>query len=295
MGWGWPDQRRRQRRRQQGWAHFALGLCALAALLPGGLVLLVLVARGGPALTPAFLFGAPAAALGPAVLAGGVFPALVGTLLLTCGAMVVAVPLGLSVAVYVTEIGSPGPTRHVVAALVRNLAAVPSIVFGLFGFGLLVVQLRLGPSLLAGSLTLALVALPMVATVAEAALLALPPGLRTGSLALGATPWQTVCHVLLPAARPGLLAAALLAAARVAGETAPVLFTAVALYMPHLPRGPLDRVMALPYHLYISATQIPDLPAQQQFGTALLLLVVVVALQLVALWLRGGPGGQQRG
>jgi len=219
---------------------------------------------------------------------GGIFPAIVGTLYLVLGTIAVALPLGVASAIYLSEYAGQGRfTRYVRLAIV-TLAGVPSIVFGLFGLGLFVIFLGFGSSILAGSLTLACLILPTVIVSSEEALRAVPSGLREGSLALGATKWQTIYHNVLPYSIPGMLTGAILGIGRAAGETAPILLTVAAFFLPKLPASVFDQVMALPYHLYVLATQHPEAAAVRpmQYGTALVLLILVLGMNIGAIVLR---------
>jgi phosphate transport system permease protein len=167
-----------------------------------------------------------------------------------------------------------------------NLAGIPSIVYGLFGLGAFVLFLNFGTSILAGSLTLGLMTLPVVISTAEEAILAVPQEFRTVSLSLGATRWQTIRHQVLPHALPGIITGVILGLGRAAGETAPILFTVAAFYLPELPQSIFDQTMALPYHLYVIATQVPGMPLNIQYGTALILLLIVLSLTMVATVIR---------
>jgi len=163
-----------------------------------------------------------------------------------------------------------------------NLAGIPSIVYGLFGLGAFVLFLNLGTSIIGGSLTLGIMTLPVVISTAEEAILAVPQRFRMVSLSLGATRWQTIRHQVLPQALPGIITGVILGLSRAAGETAPILFTVAAFYLPQLPRSLSDQTMALPYHLYVISTQVPNMPLSIQYGTALVLLLIVLSLTLVA-------------
>jgi phosphate transport system permease protein len=219
---------------------------------------------------------------------GGILPAILGTLYLIIGTIVVALPLGMFSAIYLTEYAKQSKFTQSIRMAIVTLAGVPSIVFGLFGLGLFVITLDFGSSILAGSLTLACMILPTIIVASEEALKAVPQYMREGSLALGATKWETIYKNVLPYALPGMLTGSILGVGRAAGETAPILLTAAAFFLPELPTSVFDQVMALPYHLYILATQHPE--AQKilpmQYGTALVLLFLVVGLNLVAIILR---------
>ncbi|MCF6284696.1 MAG: phosphate ABC transporter permease PstA [Candidatus Hydrogenedentes bacterium] len=219
---------------------------------------------------------------------GGIFPAIVGTLCLVGGTISLAFPLGVSCAIYLSEYSKPGKFLNAMRLAIITLAGIPSIVFGLFGLGVFVLFLNLGSSILAGSLTLACMILPTIIVVSEEALRAVPQTFREGSLALGATKWQTISRNILPCALPGMITGTLLWVGRSAGETAPILLTVAAFYLPRLPHSIFDQVMALPYHLYVLATQHPDIEKVRplQYGTALVLLLLVLGLNGLAIFLR---------
>jgi len=219
---------------------------------------------------------------------GGILPALVGTGLLIFGTIIAALPLGIACAIYLSEYAHQGLLTRVVRLAIVTLAGIPSIVYGLFGFGLFVVFLDFRTSVLSGSLTLACMVLPTIIVASEEALRAVPRTLREGSLALGATQWQAIRTNVLPYAVPGMVTGSILAVGRAAGETAPILLTAAAFYLPNLPQSVFDQVMALPYHLYILATQHPDAAKvrPQQYGTALALLLLVLGVNLFAISIR---------
>jgi phosphate transport system permease protein len=264
----------------------AFGLLTASAgvvIVPTVLVIGLLVARGISALTPEFLFTFPTNGM----RSGGIFPAIVGTLYLVMGTIVFAVPLGVLAAIYLSEYARPNALTRLIRLSIVNLAGVPSIVYGLFGFGVFVLLLRFGASLLSGSLTLALLVLPVIIVTAEEALRSVPQTFREASLALGATKWQTVQRVVLPNALSGIITGMVIAIGRAAGETAPILFTVAAFFLPHLPRSVFDQAMALPYHLYIMSTQVPNAPPRIQWGTALTLLIIVLGMNLIAAVIRG--------
>ncbi|MBI3946701.1 MAG: phosphate ABC transporter permease PstA [Armatimonadetes bacterium] len=259
-----------------------LSLSMLAVVVPVLLVLYFLAVRGLPGVTWEFLTALPRENM----RAGGIMPAIMGTLLLVTGTVVFALPLGVLSAVYLTEYSRPGALNRLIRLAIVNLAGVPSVVYGLFGLGLFVLFLRFGASLLAGSLTLALLILPVVITASEEALRSVPVSFRQASLGLGATRWQTTWRVVLPNALPGIMTGVILGVARAAGETAPILFTAAAFFLPRLPHSVFDPVMALPYHLYIISTQVPDAPPRIQWGTAVVLLMLVLGMNLIASLIR---------
>ena len=259
-----------------------LGIATLVVIVPVGVVTYYLISKGAGALSWEFLSSAPREGM----RAGGIFPAILGTLILVIGTIIVALPLGLFAAIYLTEYAKAGPLIRLIRLTIINLAGVPSVVFGLFGLGVFVILCRFGSSILAGSLTLALLILPLIITASEEALLAVPWSFREASLALGVTKWQTIRHTVLPNALPGIITGAVLGIARAAGETAPILFTCAAFFLPRLPHSPFDQVMALPYHLYVICTQVPNVPIKNQYGTALVLLGLVLCVDLIAIIIR---------
>ena len=219
---------------------------------------------------------------------GGIFPAIVGTFYLVVGSMLVAFPIGVMSGIYMSEYASNKHIKRVIRVMTNNLGGIPSIVFGLFGMALFVNKLNFGDSIIAGSFTLGLLALPLIIRVTEEALQAIPDSFRQGSLALGATKLQTIRKVVLPAAFPNIMTGLILSIGRVSGETAPILFTAAAYFLPNLPNSVFNQVMALPYHLYVIATSGTDLEATQPmaFGTALVLIVIVLMMNLIANFIR---------
>lgn len=219
---------------------------------------------------------------------GGIFPAILGTLYLTLGTIALALPVGVASAVYLVEYAREGRFLRMINAAITNLAGVPSIIHGLFGFGLFVVFLGWGTSVLSGSFALFLLVLPVVISASREALLSVPRSFREGSLALGATKWQTIRLNVLPHALPGILTGAILAIARAAGETAPIILTATFFFRPTLPSSVLDGTMALASHIYYMATQHPNINAVRPltYGTALVLLMMVLSLNTVAITIR---------
>jgi phosphate transport system permease protein len=240
-----------------------------------------IVSNGLPALTWEFLTEGPRN-LGRE---GGIFPAIVGTIYLVIGAVAIALPIGVGAAIYLNEYTTEGKITRIIRAGNDLLNGTPSIVFGLFGFAFLVLFVGLGVSLIAGQITLALMILPTIIRTSEEALKTVPDSLRQGSLALGATRWQTVSRVVLPAAAPGILTGTILGIGRAAGETAPLLFTAVVFSKRFLPTSLSEPVMALPYHLFILATNVPGAETQK-YGTALVLLLLVTGIYSVAILMR---------
>lgn len=260
-------------------------LLAVLSLVVVGPILLVVVSiviRGIGAVNWQFLTAMPRGGMRE----GGILPAIVGTLLLTIGTALVAVPIGVGGAIYLAEYARDTALTRSIRLAIVNLAAIPSIVYGLFGLGMFVLFLRFGTSILAGSLTLAIMTLPVIISSSEEALRAVPNEFRLVSAGLGGTRWQGIRNIVLPQALPGIITGVILGLLRAAGETAPILFTVAAFYLPRLPRSPLDQTMALPYHLYVISTQVPGMPARVQYGTALVLLVLVLSLNVLATLIR---------
>jgi phosphate transport system permease protein len=276
----WPDQRRRRAFSQK-----VVFLFFRMAAVVNGLALLIvvtfLVAKGYTAITWTFLTQPPM----DSMTKGGILPCIIGTLCLSLGSMLVALPIGLASAIYLHEYARPGRVVRLIRLGINNLAGVPSVVFGLFGLAFFVVYMKMGTSLLAGSLTLGALTLPVIIRSAEEALRAVPGTYREASLGLGATKWQTIWRVVLPAALPGILTGAILGVGRAAGETAPIMFTAAVFFTPSLPSSLFDEVMALPYHIYVLATAGTQIEKTRhlQYGTALVLVVLVLGLNLIAI------------
>jgi phosphate transport system permease protein len=260
----------------------ALGLITMIVVVPILLVVGVIVARGFSAINWEFLTTMPHGGM----KAGGILPAIVGTLLLTLGTALVAVPIGVGGAVYLSEYARDTRLTRAIRLAIVNLAGIPSIVYGLFGLGMFVLFLRFGTSILAGSLTLAIMTLPVIISTSEEALRAVPQEFRTVSASLGGSRWQGIRTIVLPQALPGIITGVILGLLRAAGETAPILFTVAAFYLPRLPTSPLDQTMTLPYHLYVISTQVPGMPQSMQYGTALVLLALVLSLNVVASLMR---------
>lgn len=258
-------------------------------LVPVLLTLLFVIARGIGALDWEFLSQPPRNGM----TEGGIWPAILGTILLTFGTAIAAIPLGIGAAIYLAEYASDNRLTRTIRLAIVNLAGIPSIVYGLFGLGAFVLFLQFGTSIVAGSLTLGLMTLPVVISTAEEAILSVPQKFRVVSLSLGATRWQTVRYQVLPHALPGIITGVILGLGRAAGETAPILFTVAAFYLPELPKSAFDQTMALPYHLYVISTQVPGMPLQIQYGTALVLLLIVLSMTLVATVIRSSVRRRQ--
>lgn len=259
-----------------------LTLAAVATVTPILVVVAYIFVQGAPALSLEFLTTFPREGM----RAGGILPAIVGTLVLTGGTGVVAVPLGVGAAIYLSEYAQDTRLTRAIRIAIINLAGIPSVVYGLFGLGLFVLFLQLGASLLAGSLTLAIMTLPVIISTAEEALRAVPQSFRVVSISLGGTKWQTIRRVVLRQAMPGILTGVILGLERAAGETAPILFTVAAFFLPRLPTSLFDESMALPYHLFVISTQVPGMPVRIQYGTALVLLGFVLSMNVIATLIR---------
>lgn len=266
----------RQVRQQIGFVF--LTLAAIIVVLPILALVVYIVVQGASAISWEFVTAMPR----DGMRAGGLWPAIVGTVLLTLGTAIFAVPVGVAVAVYLVEYARDTLFTRLIRLAIINLAGVPSVVYGLFGLGLFVIFLQFGTSILAGSLTLAIMTLPVIISTSEEALRAVPQSFRVVSLSLGATQWQTVRRVVLPQALPGILTGVILGLERAAGETAPILFTVAAFFLPRLPHSIFDQTMALPYHLFVISTQVPGMPVRIQYGTALVLLVFVLSMNILA-------------
>jgi phosphate transport system permease protein len=217
---------------------------------------------------------------------GGILPAIIGTLYLVIGTIIFALPIGVFAAIYINEYAPKSRFTRIVRLSIINMAGVPSVVYGLFGLGFFVLFLQFGKSILSGSLTLALMILPVIITSTEEALKSVPDTYRQASLALGATKWQTISKVVLPQALPGILTGSIIGIGRAAGETAPIIFTVAAFSQPQLPNSIFSQVMALPYHLYVLATQVTNAPQDKQWGTALVLLIIVLLFSAVGSLIR---------
>jgi phosphate transport system permease protein len=257
-------------------------LIATLTVLPILGVIVYIINKGAPAISWEFISGFPH----DGMRAGGILPAIVGTLYLTLGTAIFSVPLGIGAAIYLSEYAADNMLTRLIRLAIINLAGIPSVVYGLFGLGLFVIFLNFGTSILAASLTLSIMTLPVIISTAEEALRAVPQAFRTVSISMGGTRWQTIRRIVLPEALPGIITGVILGLERAAGETAPILFTGAAFFLPRLPHSPFDATMALPYHLFVISTQVPEMPIQIQYGTALVLLTFVVIMNLTATLIR---------
>ncbi len=259
----------------------------LISLLVVGILVVILgfiTVRGISVISWEFLTSMPE----DGMTAGGILPAIIGTFCLMIGSMLFAFPIGLLSGIYINEYLKDSWLKRFIRSMTNNLAGIPSIVFGLFGMALFVNKLGFGDSILAGSLTLGLLALPVIIRTTEEALKAVDMSLRIGSYALGATKLQTVRKVVLPIAFPNILTGLILSMGRVSGETAPILFTVAAYFLPKLPASIFDQVMALPYHLYVLSTSGTNMEESRPmaYGTAFVLVVIVLVFNIIANALR---------
>ncbi|WP_028857110.1 phosphate ABC transporter permease PstA [Psychrilyobacter atlanticus] len=254
----------------------------LLSILPVVLILGYIIFTGVPAISWNFLSQAPK----DGMRAGGILPAIIGSLYLTLGTIVVSVPFGILTGVYLVEYSKDNWIRRTINLTIVNLAGIPSIIYGLFGMAFFVIYMKMGASILAGSLTLGIMCLPVIITATRESLLAVPNHLREASLALGATKWETIWKVILPAGSPGILTGVILSISRAAGETAPIMFTVAAFYLPFLPESIWDQAMTLPYHLYVISTQVPNMPKANMDGTLFVLVSITVGFNVLGAYVR---------
>ena len=259
-----------------------LTIISLLTVLPIIVIVVYIFLQGTPSISWEFLTGMPTNGM----KSGGVWPAIIGTFYLTLGTAIFSVPLGIAAAVYIAEYAPNNRWTRLIRIAIINLAGIPSVVYGLFGLGLFVVFLNFGTSILAASLTLSIMTLPVIISTTEEALRSVPNSFRVVSISLGASRWQTIWRIVLPQSIPGIITGIILGLERAAGETAPIMFTGAAFFLPLLPNSPLDPTMALPYHLFVIATQIPGMPVQIQYGTVLVLLAFVLGMNVIATLIR---------
>lgn len=263
-------------------SYLLLFIATMLAIVPVLIIIFLIVKNGYSAISWEFLTSMPE----DCMRGGGILPAIIGTFAIVVCAIVITLPVGVCAAIYLNEYAKDNFFTRLIKLAIVNLAGVPSVVYGLFGLGIFVMFLKLGVSIIAGGLTLSIMELPVIITTARSALNSVPKSFREASLSLGVSRWQTIRHIVLPNALPGILTGAILSIARISGETAPILFTAAAFYVPHLPKSVFDQVMALPYHLYIISTQIPNIPKNIIYGTALVLMMMVLTMSFVAIFTR---------
>ena len=257
-------------------------LVAAVTVIPIIVVIIYIVSKGAPAISWEFLTAMPR----DGMRAGGILPAIIGTLYLTLGTALFSVPLGIAAAIYLSEYAKENWLTRLIRIAIINLAGIPSVVYGLFGLGLFVLFLKFGTSILSASLTLSIMTLPVIITTAEEAMRSVPQSFRVVSISLGATRWETIWRIVLPQSMPGILTGVILGLERAAGETAPILFTGAAFFLPRLPNSPLDATMALPYHIFVISTSVPGMPVAIQYGTVLVLLAFVLVMNVIATVIR---------
>jgi phosphate transport system permease protein len=261
---------------------FGLGSMTGLLILPVILILGTLIYKGAPVISLEFLFTGPTKGM----TAGGIFPALLGTILLVMVALIASVPLGIAAAIYLSEYAADNWFTRAINLAIINLAGVPSIVHALFGVGAFVIFFKFGTSILAASLTLAIMTLPVVIVATRESLQAVPLAFREACWNMGATRWQTIRRVVLPNAITGILTGVILEVSRTAGETAPIMFTGAAFFLPLLPQGVFDQTMALSLHLFVVSTQVPGMPENLPFGVALVLISIVLLMNSLSIALR---------
>lgn len=280
------DRNRTNDRIQRRYRNVFLGM-TLLLVLPVLVILGLLIVRGGPVLSAEFLFEFPKNGM----TAGGIFPAFLGTIILVTMGLVFSVPLGIAAAIYLSEYAPDNWLTRSINLAIINLAGVPSIVHALFGVGAFVIFFGFGTSILAASLTLAIMALPVIIVATRESLQAVPRAFREACWAMGATRWQTIRRVVLPNSVSGILTGVILEVSRNAGETAPIMFTGAAFFVPFLPQTIFDKTMALSLHLFVISTQVPGVPEDFPYGVALLLIMIVLSMNALSIgfrtWLRG--------
>ncbi len=274
----------KNRKAEQFIGFFILRICIFLVLAALAIILFDIFTKGSGSISWEFLSAMPRKGM----TEGGIFPAIIGTFLVTLITAILSIPLGMGCAIYLHEYAKKGKITRLIRMSIRNLSGVPSIVYGLFGVVLFVQLLKLNTSILSSGLTLGLMTLPWTITASEEALKNVPQSYRDGALALGATKWQSIRTNVLPYSIPGMLTGTILGLSRAAGETAPILFTGVAFYLPFLPRSLSDQFMALPYHLYVMATQHHAIEKVRPlaYGTALVLIVLIFCMNLFAIIIR---------
>ncbi len=272
----------RKNDRQQKLVRLLLGGMATMLVLPVVVILSVLLYKGGPVISFEFLFATPTNGM----TAGGIFPALLGTVLLVLCALLASVPLGIAAAIYLSEYAPDNWLTRAINLAIINLAGVPSIVHALFGLGAFVIFFRFGTSILAASFTLAIMTMPVVIVAARESLQAVPQSFREACFNMGATRWQTIRRIVLPNAVTGILTGVILEVSRTAGETAPIMFTGATFFLPLLPQSVFDQTMALSLHLFVVATQVPNMPEALPYGVALVLIAMVLLMNSLSIALR---------
>ena len=282
-----PTDRTRRDQRTEDRIKWALGSVTAVLVLPVLIILTVLIIKGGPVISMEFLFTEPTNGM----TEGGIFPALVGTIWLVVFALLFSVPVGVAAALYLSEYAPDNWVTRVINLAIINLAGVPSIVHALFGLGAFVLFAGFGTSILAASLTLAVMTLPVVIVSTRESLQAVPMAFREACWNMGATRWQTIWRVVLPNSISGILTGVILEVSRTAGETAPIMFTGAAFFLPFLPQTVWDQTMAMSLHLFVISTQVPDVTEGLPYGVALTMIAMVLAMNALSIgfrmWLRG--------
>lgn len=261
---------------------FFIKAIGILSILPVLFILAYIIFKGIPAISWDFLTSMPRNGMRE----GGIYPSIIGTIYLTIGTILVAVPFGVFTGVYLVEYARDNKFRKIINLTIVNLSGIPSVVYGLFGMSLFVISMGFGTSIVAGAFTLGIMCLPVIITATREALISIPTDLRQASLALGATKWETTWKIVLPAALPGILTGVILSISRAAGETAPIIFTVAAFYLPFLPNSIWDQAMALPYHLYVISTQVPNMPSHIMNGTLFVLVFITVGFNLFGAYIR---------
>ena len=268
--------------RVQTLVRLLLLLMTLLLVLPVVIILTVLVVKGGPALSWDFLFTEPT----DGMTAGGILPALIGTIWLVAVALLASVPVGVGAAIYLSEYAPDNWLTRAINLAIINLAGVPSIVHALFGVGAFVLFFKFGTSILAASLTLAIMTLPVVIVSTRESLQAVPKAFREACWNMGATRWQTIRTIVLPNSVSGILTGVILEVSRTAGETAPIMFTGAAFFLPFLPQSVFDQTMAMSLHLFVISTQVPGVPERLPYGVALVLIGMVLTMNAASIAFR---------
>ena len=265
-------------------------MMTLLLILPVMIILGMLIYKGGGIISVDFLFSSPT----DGMTAGGIFPAIFGTIWLVAVALLVSVPVGVAAAIYLSEYAPDNWLTRLINLAIINLAGVPSIVHALFGVGAFVIFFGFGTSILAASLTLAIMTLPVVIVASRESLQAVPQAFRVACWNMGATRWQTIRRVVLPNAVSGILTGVILEVSRTTGETAPIMFTGAVFFLPFLPQGVFDQTMALSLHLFVVSTQVPGVPENLPYGVALVLIGMVLAMNSISIAFRMHLRGKKK-
>ncbi|MBW9271268.1 MAG: phosphate ABC transporter permease PstA [Candidatus Thiodiazotropha sp. (ex. Lucinisca nassula)] len=269
-------------KRVQGLFRMLFLMMTILLIVPVAIILFTLVSKGGSVISIDFLFTNPT----DGMTTGGIFPALLGTVWIVAVALLASVPLGVAAAIYLNEYAGDNWFTRLIQLAIINLAGVPSIVHALFGVGAFVIFFGFGTSILAASLTLAIMTLPIVIVSTRESLRAVPQAFREACWNMGATRWQTIRRIVLPNAVSGILTGVILEVSRTAGETAPIMFTGAAFFLPFLPQGVFDQTMAMSLHLFVVATQVPGVPEELPFGVALVLIAMVLIMNSISIAFR---------